>query len=130
MAMVLVAGHLLAEDYVIPPQLERVIHFGRDYEWRRPCVLQEGDFLVYMAYLDYPQEFVDRALAMGANVITFTAEPNGPTNDRQTHICGHWQRWDSVVEVQGSPYKILPSSGVVQTPQWFSFIAEVMKSRG
>lgn len=129
MAMVLVAGHLLAEDYIIPPQLDRVILFGRDYEWRRPCVLQDGDFLVYMAYLDYPQEVVDRAMAMGANVITFTAEPNGPTNDRQTHICGHWQRWDSVVEVEGSPYKILPTSGVVQTTQWFSFIAELMKRR-
>ena len=126
MAMVLMAGHLLAEDYMIPQDMDRMILFGRDYEWRRPCILQEGDFLVYMAYLDYPQEFVDRAMAMGANVITFTAEPNGPTNDRQAHICGHWQRWDSVVDVQGSPYRILPTSGVVQTPQWFSFMSELM----
>jgi hypothetical protein len=129
MAMVLVAGHLLAEHHLIPGQLDRMILLGRDFEWRRPCILQDGDFLVYVAYLDYPRETIERAMAMGANVITFTAEPNGPTNDRQTHICGHWQRWDSVVEAQGSPYKILPTSGVVQTPQWFSFIAELMGRR-
>jgi hypothetical protein len=99
--------------------------FGRDYEWRRPCILHPGDFLLYLAYLDYPEKIVSTALSLGANVITFTAEANGPTNDRQTHICGYWQRWDSVLPIGGSPYHILPSSGVVQTPQWFSLMAEL-----
>ncbi|MFB3891725.1 MAG: hypothetical protein ACE15C_06850 [Phycisphaerae bacterium] len=126
--MTIIAGHVHVQGGVIPRSFRNMAMFGRDWEWHDARgVLKSGDMLYYMAYLDYPRRYVDDALAAGADAVT-VAVGEGPTDERRTHIRGHWAQWDSCVNILDYPVRILPVSGVVQTPQWYSLIAEAEKA--
>jgi len=82
--------------------------------------------LLWLGYLDYPAAEVEKVLAAGGKAVTLTAS-DGPTDDSRININGHWDKWDSAVNVAGLPVRILPTSGVVQTPQWYALMAEALK---
>lgn len=125
---VVVEGHIHPRGAIIPSGFANLIMFGRTWEWR-PALLRPGDLLLHLGYLDYPEKDVKETLAAGGQVITM-AVAEGPTNEKLTHIRGFWRSWDSVVDVEGYPVRILPTSGVAQTPQWYSLMAEAVKLRG
>jgi hypothetical protein len=124
---VLVQGHIHVQGAIIPSNLRNVIMFGRTWQWR-PAILREGDLLLHLGYLDYPTKEVEDTLKAKGQLITM-AVAEGPTDDKRTHIRGYWQSWDSVIDVEGYPIRILPTSGVAQTPQWYSLMAETVKLR-
>ena len=100
--------------------------YGRTWQWRKG-ILKKGDVLLDLGYLGYPTRRVDDALAAGAEAVTMAVD-DGPTDDRRTHIKDYWSAWDSCVNVTGYPVRILPSSGVVQTVQWYALMAETEKA--
>ena len=119
-------GHLLARGAQIPMELTHLFFFGRAWQWTAPQGVQSGDTLLYIGYMEYPKNEVEACLKVGADavVVSLDAPPEGPQDARVTAIRSCWERWDGVVTVPGYPYKAAPSSSVVQTPQWFSLMAE------
>ena len=127
--LVLIRGHIHPRASIIPRELPGMVIIGRPWEWRpRKQQLQSGDMLLHVGYLAYPRQDVYDAIAAGANVITM-ASATGPTDERRTHIQETWTDWDSVVDVDGLPVRILPSSGVVQTPLWYALMAETIQAQ-
>lgn len=124
---IVVSGHLHVLGGIIPREFPRMVMYGRTWEWR-DAVLKPGDILLSMGYLDYPERMVNRALDAGADVVTVSVA-DGPTDARRAHVGSHWAQWDSVVNVPDYPVRILPTSGVVQTPQWYALMAEALKAR-
>ncbi|MFB3891724.1 MAG: hypothetical protein ACE15C_06845 [Phycisphaerae bacterium] len=122
---VVVGGHLHIQGAIIPRELPNVIMYGRNWEWR-PSILKKEDVFLHLGYLDYPRDMVKSALAAGADAVTVSVA-EGPTDEKRTHILGCWANWDSTVNVPDYPVRILPSSGVVQTPQWYSLMAETLQ---
>ena len=47
-----------------------------------------------------------------------------PTNSRLVTIRSHWTDYDSVIDLPGYPIRVLPASGVAQTPQCYAIMAE------
>jgi hypothetical protein len=122
---IVVCGHLHVRGAVIPREFTNMVMYGRTWEWR-PQVIRPGDMLLWLGYLDYPAAELEKVLAAGGKAVTLTAS-DGPTDDSRININGHWDKWDSAVNVAGLPVRILPTSGVVQTPQWYALMAEALK---
>ena len=121
----IIAGHVHVAGGRFPPKTPKLVMFGRDWEWQgHESNLKKGDMLFYMAYLDYPEKYVADALERGATAVTVSVE-GGPTDERRTNIRGTWAKWDSTINVYNYPVRILPPSGVVQTPEWYSIMAEL-----
>ena len=123
---VVCAGHIHVLGSIIPREFTRMTMYGRPWEWRN-AVLKPGDALLYFGYLDYPAKPAKEAVDAGASVVTFSAS-DGPTDGSRTHVRSSWEPWDSVVNVRDYPVRILPSSGVVQTVEWYSLMAETLKA--
>ena len=123
--LTLIAGHVHVQGSVIPREFTKWMMFGRDWEWSGQA-LGKGDMLLFVAYLDYPTHEVDLARRAGADVITMSVQ-EGPTDEHRTHIRGYWTQWDSTVNIKDYPVRILPASGVAQTLEWYSLIAEMEK---
>jgi len=119
-------GHIHTRGSVVPAQLTRMLLFGRGYDWwyfsRR---MPRGDLLMWMGYLRYPRRQIDAALARGAEAVVVSVDA-GPANERVTQVRGCWRDFDTVIDLEGYPIRVLPSSGVVQTPQWYALMAETL----
>ena len=119
-----VLGHLHARGAIVAPELTRMFVYGPAWEWENaPKGLQAGDTLFYLGYIDYPQKELDAALKVCTDAVAISVA-EGPASDRVTSIRSCWEKWDGVVALPGYPYKALASSGVVQTLQWYSLMAE------
>lgn len=125
---VVCAGHIHVLGSAVPREFARLTMYGRPWEWR-DAVLQAGDMLIYIGYLDYPRKDVEKALASGANAVTLSAS-EGVDDDRRVHVRSPWRPWDTCVNIRDYPVRILPSSGVVETVEWHSIIAEAVKASG
>jgi len=124
---VIISGHIHKLGAIVPRRLShRLTLYGRPWHWKS-SLLKKGDVLLDLGYLDYPTRRVQDALDAGGEAVTL-AVAEGPTDARRTHIRGHWQAWDSVINVTGYPVRILPTSGVVQTVQWYALMAETEKA--
>ncbi len=124
---VVISGHLHVTGALVPRSFrESVIVYGRPWQWRDE-VLEKGDVLLDFGYLTYPTRRADKALKRGAEVVTISVA-DGPTDKNRTHIKSLWSNWDSVINVTGYPVRILPSSGVVQTVQWYALMDETEKA--
>ena len=116
-------GHLHMRGLTVPNELTRLFMYGRAWQWTAPQGLQPGDTLFYIGYIDYPQTEVESSLKAGANAVVIAVN-DGQENENVTSIRSSWEKWDGVVSVPGYPFKILPTSGVVLTPQLYSLLAE------
>lgn len=120
----IIAGHVHTQGAIVPRELD-LAFFGRDYDFHKK-LLSKGDMLLYVAYIDYPEELVTAALAARAQAVTISVS-DGPTDDSRVNIRSYWSKWDSTINVPNYPVRILPSSGVVQIPQWYSLMAEAQR---
>ena len=104
-------------------------NFGREFHWwgevRR---LRQGDVLLWIGYLRPQEEPIAAALARGAEAVTVWVDP-GATTDQRTHIRGCWKDFDTVIDLEGYPIRVLPTSGVVGTGQWHALMAETIAAR-
>lgn len=116
-------GHIHYRGDIISSQLSRLLFYGPIWQYEPGQGLAKGDTLLFVGYLKAPDKLVPAALAAGADVVVMTVE-DGPADPNVTTIRSCWEPYDSVVELPGYPYKIEPSSSVVQTPQWYSLMAE------
>lgn len=129
MVWILSDGHIHASGSAVPRELTRVFNFGRSYDWRVfSRRMPKGDMLLYMGYLRYPGGAVGGALRRGCQAVVVCVDA-GKTTDRVTCIRSCWKNYDTVVELPNYPIRVLPSSGVVQTPQWYSLMAEMLAAR-
>jgi hypothetical protein len=116
-------GHVHYRGDMIPRQLSRVLFYGPVWAWEAPQGLAKGDMLLYVGYLDFPKDDVEKATKAGAGAVVLCVA-EGMNNEAVTTIRCPWEKYDSVVEVPGYPYKAIASSAVVMTPQWYSLMAE------
>lgn len=129
MVWVVSDGHIHASGSAVPRELTQIHNFGRSYDWRHfSRRLPRGDILLYMGYLRYPRGSVGAVLRRGCEAVVVCVDP-GKTTDRVTCIRSCWKNYDTVVELPKYPIRILPSSGVVQTPQWYSLMAETLAAQ-
>jgi hypothetical protein len=124
----LFGGHIHNFGSVAPRELEQLIFLGRANNFTMADRIPKGDMVLWFGYMRYPQDKVDVFLQRGCNAVVFTVD-DGPTNANLTHIRSHWEDFDSVVALPDYPIRVLPSSGVVSTPQWYSLMAEIIKVR-
>ena len=121
-------GHIHPRGSLVPRELTGVMIQGRSYDWwttgRR---IGPKDTLLYMGYLRYPRRIVEGALRRGADAVVISVDP-GPADKHVTQIRGCWKDWDTVVELPKYPIRVLPASGVVQTLQWYSLMAETLRA--
>ena len=115
-------GHVHGRGAYIPPDMPAVTMIGRSYRWS-PTRMPEGVMLLWMGYLRMPYPALDTLLKRGHSAVLFCVDP-GPSNSRLVTIRSHWTDYDSVIDLPGYPIRVLPASGVVQTPQWYSIMAE------
>ena len=121
-------GHVHPRGSVVPAELTGMVLQGRSYDWWHVGrYLRRGDVLLYMGYLRYPRRAIDGALRRGAEAVVVCVDA-GPTNSRLTHIRGHWTNYDTCIDLPNYPIRVLPVSGVVQTPQWYSLMAETLSA--
>jgi len=119
-------GHIHPRGSLVPRELPGMFLHGRSYDWRYYSRrIGRSDALLYMGYLRYPKHFADAAVGRGAQAVVVAVDP-GPTNEQLTSIRGCWKDYDTVIELPKYPIRVLPSSGVVQTPQWYSLMAETL----
>ena len=118
-------SHLHPQGSLVPSGL-RLKRLGREYNYdffgRR---LPKGDMLLWLGYLDYPAEKVQVALDRGCDIVTMSVDA-GPTDRRRTHIRSCWKKWDTVIELPNYPIRVLPTSGVVGSLQWYAILAETL----
>ena len=120
------SGHILPRGAVVPPALTRVKMFGRSYDWRSfSRRVPAGDTVLWMGYLRYPSSTVRGLRQTGAGGVIVAVDP-GPTDERLTHVRGCWANYDTVIDLPGYPIRVLPSSGLVQTVQWYALMAETV----
>lgn len=101
-----------------------IVYLG--YDWNMEMVaprLPAGDVLVYVAAIKYPKEVVKQALARKLDCVVISLE-QGPEDRRVIHIDSGWKSPDSILAIPEYPRKVLPTSSVVQTLQWYSLLAE------
>jgi len=122
-------GHMFTRGNQIPGELTHLYFYGRSWQWDAPKGVKAGDTLLHIGYLDFPKDEVEACLKAGTDAVVTTVNPGAP-NAAVTWVGTCWEKWDAVVEVPGYPYKILASSGTVQTPQWYSLMAETVKLLG
>ncbi len=129
MVWILSDGHIHASGSAVPRELPRVFNFGRSYDWRLfSRQLPHGDMVLYMGYLRYPRGTINGVLRRGCDAVVVCVDP-GETNEQKTHIRGCWKNYDTVIDLPDYPIRVLPSSGVVQTPQWYSLMAEMLAAQ-
>jgi len=123
------SAHILPRGVAVPAALTRVKVFGRSYDWgyfaRRT---RKEDMVLWMGYLRYPKWAVDGARRSGCGAVIVSVD-DGPTNERLTHVRGCWKNYDTVIDLPDYPIRVLPSSGVVQTPQWYALMAETVAAQ-
>jgi len=120
------SGHILGRGAVVPSELTRVKMFGRSYDWRAfSRQVPAGDTILWMGYLRYPHGEARGLKETGAAGVIVAVDP-GPTDEKLTHVRGHWADYDTVIDLPGYPIRVLPSSGVVQTAQWYALMAETV----
>jgi len=117
-------GHVHGRAVRAPPEMPRLKIFGRGYQWRGQRLLPH-DVLLWLGYLRYPQKTIDPLLAKGCEAVTVTVD-DGPQTEQLSHIRSCWADFDTVIGLPDYPIRVLPSSGVVQTPQWYSLVAETL----
>jgi hypothetical protein len=123
-------GHVHPRGSVVPAELTGVIFQGRSYDWGNVGRnLQASDMLLYVGYLRYPKSAVSAARQRGSDVVVVSVD-DGPTDAHLTHIRGCWKDYDTVIDLPQYPIRVLPSSGVVQTPQWYALMAETLRAMG
>ena len=119
-------GHIHARGSTVPPALPRVINAGREGQWRwESGDADKGDVVVWMGYLRYPADQAEDVLRIGADLVSISVDA-GVNDERRVHIFGCWKDYDTVVELPKYPIRVLPSSGVVQTAQWYAILGEAL----
>jgi hypothetical protein len=119
-------AHLHTFGSAVPGQLKHILMFGRGYAWPYFAGrIPRGDILLHFGYLRYPHRPVREALRRGCEAVVICVDA-GETNDRLTHIRSCFEDFDTVVELPNYPIRVLPSSGAVQTPQWYALMAETL----
>lgn len=120
------AGHIHTDGSKVPAGLPIKNH-GRNYDWGRYARrMPEGDLLLYMAYLSYPDSYVSRARERGCESVIVSCQA-GPQAEDVSQIRSCWKNYDTVIDLPGYPIRVLPTSGVVQTPQWYALMAETAR---
>jgi len=120
------SGHILPRGATVPPELTRVKMFGRSYDWGRfSRGVPKRDVVLWMGYLRYPGSTVRGLRRTGAGGVIVAVDA-GPTDKQLTHVRGCWANYDTVIDLPGYPIRVLPSSGVVQTAQWYALMAETV----
>ncbi len=123
---ILTNAHVHPRGSVIPAGLARMEMRGRErfWGWVRND-LREGDVLLWMGYLRYPREPVEQAVMLGAGAVTLSVDP-GVNDEQRVHLLSCWEDFDTVIDLPKYPIRVLPSSGTVQIPQWYSIMAETL----
>jgi len=121
---ILTNAHIHPRGSIVPGGLTQMVNCGRERGWRRVRYdLDAGDVLLWFGYLRYPREPAETALDYGAEAVTVSVDP-GINDAKRVHILSCWRDWDTVIDLQNYPIRVLPASGTVQTPQWYSVMAE------
>jgi hypothetical protein len=121
--LLVTGGHLFFRGQAIPAALPAVMPYGRAWEWKAPGALRPGDLLLHLGYISYPADEVAATLGAGAGAVVIAVDA-GPEDPRVTNLRAGWEAWDAAVPIDGYPYRILPSSGVVLTPLIAAVLAE------
>ncbi|KPK85063.1 MAG: hypothetical protein AMJ81_04250 [Phycisphaerae bacterium SM23_33] len=121
------SSHVLRDDCVMPHL--PILWVGRDYTFQQSA-LRPGpdDMLLWMGYLHFPEEVVKAQTARQVPSVVVSVE--GPAAEGGTgliHIASCWKAYDSAVELPGYPIRILPTSGILHTLQWYSLMAELAR---
>jgi len=120
------SGHIHPRGAVAPRELTKLKMFGRTYEWGRTARrLPVGDMVLYLGYLRYPTRAVWSAAERGCEMVVVSVD-DGRTDKHLTHLRGCWKDFDTVINLPNYPIRVLASSGVVQTPQWYALMAETL----
>jgi len=126
MVWAVMSAHILPRGALVPRELTGIKMFGRSYDWRSYARrVPKGDLVLWIGYLRYPRGAAANARRRGHQMVTVSVD-DGPTDERLTHIRGCWKDFDTVIDLPKYPIRVLPSSGVVQTPQWYALMAETM----
>ena len=118
-------GHVHARGAIVPAELTRVVVFGPSWTWEAPQGLHTGDLLLFVGYLAFPKEAVDKARTAGADAAVIVAD-DGPNDEHVTTVKSSWEKWDAVVTLPGYPYKGMPSSAILTTLHWYALMAEAV----
>lgn len=119
-------GHVHARGAIVPGELTRLIVSGPSWMWEAPQGLKTGDLLLFIGYLKFPTEAVDKSVKAGADAAVVVAD-DGPNDDHVTTVHSSWEKWDGVVSVPGYPYKAVPSSAILTTLHWYAIMAEAQE---
>lgn len=125
MVWLVTTSHLHPTGSLVPREL-RLKRLGREYNYdffgQR---LPKGDMLLWLGYMEYPAEKVQVALDRGCDIVTMSVDP-GPTDARRVHILSCWKKYDSVIDLPNYPVRVLPTSSVVGSLQWYAILAETL----
>jgi hypothetical protein len=122
------SSHVLRNDCVAPAHLP-ILWVGRDYTYRQSALRPVAeDMLLWMGYLHFPTKPVKAAADRKVGCVVVSVE--GPPADAGSgviHIASCWKAYDSAVDLPGYPIRILPTSGILHTLQWYSLMAELAR---
>jgi hypothetical protein len=118
-------GHVHARGAIVPGELTRLVVAGPSWMWEPPQGLKAGDLLLFIGYLKFPTEAVDKSLKAGADAAVVVVD-DGPNDEHVTTVRSSWEKWDGVVSVPGYPFKAVPSSAILTTLHWYSIMAEAL----
>lgn len=119
-------SHVLPRGAVVPAELTRMKMFGRSYDWGYfSRSTPKGDLLLWMGYLRYPRGTIEAAKRRGCDAVVVTVD-KGPTDEHTTHVRSCWKDFDTVIDLPDYPIRVLPSSGVMHTVQWYALMAETL----
>jgi hypothetical protein len=123
------SSHVLRSDCVFPAHLP-ILWVGRDYTYSQSALRPgRGDMLLWMGYLGFPDEVVKTTAGRGVECVVVSVE-RPPADSPAIHIASCWKAYDSAVELPGYPIRILPTSGVLHTLQWYSILGEFAEALG
>jgi len=75
-------SHVHARGNLVPYQLPGIQSYGRDWIYKNyGNHLNKGDVVIWLGYINYPKEMIDKFLKQGIDVILFSIN-SGPENDK------------------------------------------------
>ena len=122
----IVSGHFFLRGGVIPPELDKLYLVGREYQWRGPVAAgpQKGQMIYYFGYLDGGGRMLQGPLDRGLKAVLVSAHAATP-REGLVQVRNCFADWDTVIDLPGYPIRMLPASGVVCLPQWYSILSEI-----
>ena len=126
MIWIVTDAHVHPRGSVVPPELPGVKNFGRGFSFRTFARrMPRTDMVLQVGYIRYPRSEARLAERRGVKVVTYSVDP-GTTDQELVHIRSHWRAYDTVIDLPKYPSRVLPTSGVVGTPHWYSIMAETL----